>query len=74
MAAYNNGKLHGIWMDACAELDEIREQVNKVLSKSPEEDAEEYAIHEFEGFGACGLSEYEGIEHVHELALFIRRA
>jgi len=36
LAAYNNGKLHGVWINACDDLEDIQEQVNKMLAKSPE--------------------------------------
>ena len=36
-----------------------------------EEEAEEYAIHDYEGFGAYQVSEYEGLESVHEVACFL---
>ena len=71
LAAYNNGKLHGVWIEACSEMDEIWEAVSKMLKSSPEQMAEEYAIHDYEGFGAVRLSEYEGLESAHEKALFI---
>ena len=71
LAAYNNGKLHGVWIDATQDLDDIQEQVNKMLALSPEADAEEYAIHDFEGFNGYRLSEYEGLESAHEVACFI---
>lgn len=71
LAAYNNGKLHGAWIDATQELDDIQDQINQMLADSPEPDAEEYAIHDYEGFGGYGLSEYEGIQSVHEIACFI---
>lgn len=71
LAAYNNGKLHGVWVDACGELDEIWEAVNAMLKASPEDMAEEYAIHDYEGFGSIRLSEYEGLESAREKALFI---
>ena len=71
LAAYNNGKLHGVWIDALDELEDIQEQVSQMLKESPEGFAEEYAIHDYEGFGAYGLGEYEGLETVHELACFI---
>tara|TARA_R110002049_G_scaffold285233_1_gene466055 strand:- start:22965 stop:23477 length:513 start_codon:yes stop_codon:yes gene_type:complete len=71
LAAYNNGKLHGVWVDACGEMDEIWNAVNKMLKTSPEEMAEEYAIHDYEGFGSVRLSEYEGLESAREKALFI---
>ena len=71
LAAYNNGKLHGAWIDATQDLDDIQDQINQMLADSPEPDAEEYAIHDYEGFDGCGLSEYEGIQSVHEIACFI---
>ena len=71
LASYNNGKLHGAWIDATKELDDIQDQINQMLADSPEPDAEEYAIHDYEGFGGYGLSEYEGIQSVHEIACFI---
>lgn len=71
LAAYNNGKLYGAWVNACDDLDNIKAQVNEMLSESPEDFAEEYAIHDYEGFGGYALSEYEGIEAAHEVACFI---
>lgn len=71
LAAYNNGKLHGVWIDACDELDDIQEQINTMLKNSPEDFAEEYAIHDYEGFSGYRLGQYEGIEPIHEIACFI---
>lgn len=71
LAAYNNGKLHGVWVSALDELDEIWNKINAMLKASPEGFAEEYAIHDHEGFGCYSLGEYEGIESVHEIAGFI---
>ena len=71
LAAYNNGKLHGVWIDATQDLDDIQGQIQKMLAASPEEFSEEYAIHDYEGFNGYGLSEYEGIERVQEIACFI---
>ena len=71
LAAYNAGHLHGVWIDATAELDDIQAQINSMLAASPEPDAEEYAIHDYEGFDGYALSEYEGINSAHEIALFI---
>lgn len=42
-----------------------------MLASSPEEGAEEYAIHDYEGFGSYSLGEYEGVDSVHEVAFFI---
>ncbi len=71
LAAYNNGKLHGVWINACDDLDDIKAQINEMLAASPEGFAEEYAIHDYEGFGGYTLSEYAGIETAHNIACFI---
>ena len=71
LAAYNNGKLHGVWIDATDDSDDIQEKVNETLESSPEEGAEEWAIHDYESYGSYRLSEYEGIESAHEIACFI---
>lgn len=71
LAAYNNGKLHGVWIGAAIDLGDIQEAVAKMLKASPEGFAEEYAIHDYEGFGSYRVSEYEGLQSVHEVACFI---
>lgn len=72
LAAYNNGKLHGIWINATDELAEIQEKINAMLKNSPEGFAEEYAIHDYEWFNGYRLSKYEGIESAHNIACFIK--
>ena len=72
LAAYNNGYLHGVWIDITQELDDIWEQINKMLKASPiDEIAEEISIHDYEGFGSYRLGEYEGIETAQKIACFI---
>ena len=71
LAAYNNGILHGVWIDACDDPEDIKEQINAMLNKSPEEYAEEYAIHDYEGFEGYSVSEWHGIDELHEVACFI---
>ena len=71
LAAYNNGRLHGCWIHATLELNDIQDQINSMLASSPEQDAEEYAIHDYEGFGSYSLGEYEGIDSAQEVACFI---
>ncbi len=71
LAAYNNGKLHGAWIDPTQEPEEILEQIALMLSKSPEPRAEEYAIHDHEGFYGLEIKEHTNIEDVHEKAMFI---
>lgn len=72
LAAYNSGTLHGEWITLTDDIDETWNRIRSVLASSPIPDAEEWAIHDFEGFGGVRLSEYEGIERVHELADFLQ--
>lgn len=36
LASYNNGILHGEWIDATSDSDEMQEEVNRILRTSPE--------------------------------------
>ena len=65
LASYNAGILHGEWIGA-TDADEIREAIQNMLSESREPIAEEYAIHDYEGFGGIRLSEFEDIDRVAE--------
>lgn len=71
LAAYNNGILHGKWIDANQDPYDIWEEVSTMLLASPIEDAEEWAIHDYEGFEGYSMSEYEGFESVSNIAAFI---
>ncbi len=72
LAAYNNGILHGAWIDATQEPDAIYEATQAMLKSSPILDAEEWAIHDYEGFHSVRLSEWEGFAEVHAYATFIQ--
>lgn len=71
LAAYNAGILYGLWIDAAQPLEGIQNQVEKMLKASPVQGAEEYAIHDYEGFGGYALGEYEGLDAAHEIVAFI---
>ncbi len=47
------------------------DKVRAMLGASPEPDAEEWAIHDYEGFEGARLSEYASFETVCALAEFI---
>lgn len=68
LSDYNAGRLHGAWIDAAQETDELDIEIRAMLASSPEPGAEEYAIHDFEGFGPLRLEEYESLETVSRLA------
>lgn len=71
LAAYNNGILHGAWIDAAQDTDEIWAEVSVMLKDSPIPSAEEWAIHDFEGFGAARIEEYSSFEYISRLAEFL---
>jgi len=71
LAAYNNGFLHGAWIDADQDADQIRDEIAAMLARSPVEDAEEYAIHDYESFEGVSISEYAGIDSVARMGTFI---
>lgn len=70
LAAYNNGRLHGRWIDA-TDPHEVWQQVSAMLAASPEPNAEEWAIHDYENFHGCNISEYAGFDLVCDLAAFL---
>lgn len=72
LAAYNGGRLHGRWI-AATEPDEVRAEVRAMLAASPEPDADEHAIHDYEGFEGCTISEWASFDTVCELADFIEQ-
>jgi len=71
LAAYNSGHLHGVWIDADQEDWVIWEGVQTMLAASPIHEAEEWAIHDYEGFGGVHISEYASLDYVGALARFI---
>ena len=71
LAAYNNGYLHGRWIDANIGEDAIWAEIKEMLANSPIAEAEEHALHDYEGFEGLRLSEYEGVSEIVEKAEFI---
>ena len=71
LAAYNQGHLHGEWIDAAQEPWALYDAVRAMLDTSPEAGAEEWAIHDHEGFGQLRIGEHTDLSRVSELAAFI---
>lgn len=71
LAAYNSGYLHGAWIDADQDEDDLLKEAQAILDSSPIPNAEEWAIHDSEGFGDLRLSEYTSMETVAQLAKFV---
>lgn len=71
LAAYNSGFLHGCFIDATQDPEDIRQEIQEMLVLSPVADTEacqDFAIHDYQNFAGIRLDEYESIEHVSALA------
>lgn len=69
LASYNNGVLFGRWIDCEGKSgDELRGEIADMLKASPAPDAEEWAIHDHEGFGRLIGTEWPDLDDVAALA------
>lgn len=68
LADYNNGKLHGRWLDAAVPTVSLVAAVEELLSESDEPDAEEYGIFDYEGFGNFRVHQHDLLDHVARVA------
>ena len=72
LASYNNGILHGHWINVGDE-ETIWAEVQAMLKASPlDEICEEWAIHDYEGFEGAYVDEYYSFGRVVELADYIK--
>ncbi len=70
LSDHNEGRLHGVWVDA-VDADVIEEATKKMLAASECEPAEEWAIHDYEGFGSLEIREYEDFKNVAIAGAFV---
>lgn len=68
LADYNNGRLHGDWLDAAVPAGELHAGIQRILASSREPDAEEHAIFDHDEFGNYRVGEYEDVELVARVA------
>ena len=73
LASYNNGILHGQWIDVNKDVEAVRDEIQDMLGISHMGGAEEWAIHDYDGFEGLRLSEYEDINTVVEIAGLINK-
>jgi antirestriction protein len=71
LSDYNAGVLHGRWIDAIQPYENVIEEIKEMLAESKQEIAEDFAIHDTEGFGSIPISEYDDIENVCKIAEYI---
>lgn len=67
LSDYNDGRLHGTWLSADADPDELAEGIHAMLARSPTPGAEEWACHDADGFGPLHLGEYEDLATISKL-------
>ena len=68
LADYVAGRLHGVWMDATCEPDELSAATRFMLRGTHEEIAEEWGIFDHEGFYGYRLGEYTSFSTVSRIA------
>jgi antirestriction protein len=87
LASYNNGVLHGTWIDASTDTDEMAAAIAEMLRASkfpnvtvehPETgemvpSAEEYAIHDYDGLPSS-FGEYPGLDKIAEYVELLEAA
>lgn len=73
LSDYNNGILHGEWIDAAREDGEVWADVEAMLARSPTmattgEPAEEWGIFDYEDFGPARVYQHDDLAAVGQLA------
>lgn len=68
LADYNAGRLHGDWVDAAVDGDDLVAAAQAILARSDEPGAEEWAIFDFDNFGPYRVDEYEDLHQVAAVA------
>jgi antirestriction protein len=69
LSDYNSGRLHGQWIDAARDESALQADVDAMLAASPltaatGEPAEEWAIHDYDGFGSLRIDEHENLRWI----------
>ena len=75
LAAYNNGYLHGRWVEVTSDPDDLRDAIAAVLADSPAPGAEEHFFTDYDTSlnMAVPFGEYESIETLCEFVEAVER-
>ena len=68
LSDYNNGHLHGTWIEAAQDEEVVDAAVSEMLATSTQSGAEEFGIFDYDGFGPVRINEYETLAEVSQLA------
>jgi antirestriction protein len=72
LSDYNNGRLHGCWLDATKGVEHLQAGISEMLSVSLMPGAEEYAVHNYDGFAGLRLGEHESLGTIAAMAQAIK--
>lgn len=64
LGAYNNGELHGIWIDCTGDESEFWLGIFDLLSTSPEPEAEDWEVHDFENWHGLKIDKHQSVEEI----------
>jgi antirestriction protein len=78
LSDYNNGILHGRWIDAASDVEEMQYAIKEMLAASPTtarygQPAEEWAIHDYDDFGDIHVDEHHSLATIAGWAKGIKR-
>jgi antirestriction protein len=73
LSDYNDGILHGDWLDAARDAEDIQADIQRILATSPTmaehgDVAEEWGIFDYDNFGSLQIEQYESINYVAAVA------
>lgn len=78
LSAYNSGILHGTWIDLDQYSgvlpmtgEDVMHEVREMLEESPVPDAEEWAVHDHQGFGGVSIGENPDFDNLCEIARLV---
>lgn len=63
LASYNAGELHGAWIDADQDPDDLLVEIQTMLGSAPHK-GEEWAIHDYEDFDSLDLGEHPSLDKI----------
>ena len=70
LASYNNGILHGEWIDI-EDTQQVKNEINGMLKNSLIDNAEEWAIHDYHLLN-ISIDEYESIEYICKIVDYVK--
>ena len=68
LADYNAGRLHGVWLDATLDPDELHHAIQFMLRNGYTPGAEEWGIFDYDEFGGYEVHEYTNLKTVSRIA------